>query len=249
VEGTNSAIIRPASQTTSQNAPLTPAQRKVLETLSLSIFADIGAKTADLMKDAGMSNNGTLYRTLSTLKNRGYIEQGTKGDPYYLTPAGRAAIGPNYQPAPGSEAETVATTTAYTAPQRPTTTTTSQLPPTTTVDTTTTTTTPTTRKGGGGSSGEGREKRGDSNNLWEEVELADEAPEVPAVLAGLKVDYLLKKLAANDDVSIRSHLYMHERLSDYQEVIGALRVLQVAAAVIEDDGPIRPLSDDYEELF
>jgi len=90
------ALILPASDTSPRaNAPITAQQRKVLEALSLSIFSEIGAKTTQIADSTSIPTS-SLFRILSTLKNRGWLDQGTKGDPYTITPAGRATIGPEY---------------------------------------------------------------------------------------------------------------------------------------------------------
>lgn len=101
VQGVESgAVLLPAALTTNRgDSPLTAAERKVLELLALSIFEELGAKTSQIAEGAGVSQ-ATLYRVLSTLKRRGYLTQGSKGDPYRITAAGRAQLGPEYAPAP-----------------------------------------------------------------------------------------------------------------------------------------------------
>jgi len=89
-----SAILRPASQVTTRDAAPTPMQRKILEALALSIFQDTGARTRQLVEAAGLPENKSLYRALSALKTNTYIRQTTKGEPYYITPEGRAQLGP-----------------------------------------------------------------------------------------------------------------------------------------------------------
>ncbi len=87
-----SCVVVPAeSVIPSQNAPLTSAQRKVLETLNYAIFENVGAKASELERATTLPHN-TMFRTLSWLKQRRYIEQSVKGDPYYITDAGRAAL-------------------------------------------------------------------------------------------------------------------------------------------------------------
>ncbi len=84
-----SCVLVPADQVISTtSAPLSEHQRKVLETLTLAIFEDVGAKAKDLEVGAKIPHAG-LFRTLSSLKNLGYISQSAKGDPYYITPTGR----------------------------------------------------------------------------------------------------------------------------------------------------------------
>lgn len=145
------AVLLPASSASFRDAgPLTAGMRAILDALALSIFSDSGAKTAQLEAATGLKG-GSLFRALSALKNRGYIAHEGKGDPYTITSAGRAAIGPNYQPA---APQSPASTTSYSASDSTTTTSTSHLPASTTVvpassdDLPTTTTTP--RGGSGG---------------------------------------------------------------------------------------------------
>lgn len=161
------AVLRPASTISSrQSGPLTVGERSILEMLALSIFEDVGAKTTQVEAHTCLKG-GSLFRALSALKNRGYLSQGHKGDPYRITPAGRAVLGPAYQPAPGYDD---ATTSEDEASEWATTTTTNQLPPTTNgVDYShppTTTTTTTRRVVGGGSWEE----------QWEMVDVGDDIP-------------------------------------------------------------------------
>lgn len=138
------AVLLPSSATTSRgDGPLTAGMRGILDALALSIFTENGAKTAQIETATGMKGS-SLFRALSSLKNRGYVDQGGKGDPYTITSSGLAAIG--------------ATPTASTASVRPTPTTPSQLPPTPTAVSHSSPQlppTPTTRKGGSGGSGSG----------------------------------------------------------------------------------------------
>ncbi len=90
-----SCVLRPPSQFTRRDAPISANQRKVLATLALSIFAIHGAKNSQL-KAAVELPERTIYNALSWLKNKGYISQGTKGDPYYITTAGLAQLGSDY---------------------------------------------------------------------------------------------------------------------------------------------------------
>lgn len=94
-----SVILRPAGQFTRRESKLTPIQRKVLETLALSIFSDIGAKAQQVIDTAEISRRHA-YLALAVLKTRGFATQGTKGDPYTITSAGRAQLGPALTPAP-----------------------------------------------------------------------------------------------------------------------------------------------------
>jgi AAA domain/Primase C terminal 2 (PriCT-2) len=138
-----SAILRPAAQFTRRDAPMNANQRKVLSTLSLSIFSETGAKNNQLKAAAELPER-TLYNALSWLKNKGYISQGTKGDPYYITPAGLAQLGSEYTAA--SEESAAGSPTASTA---------SPLPPTARQDvplSSATAATATTLRGGSGGS-------------------------------------------------------------------------------------------------
>ena len=92
LETNGSCVVVPADSVIStRGAPLTNAQRRILETLNLSIFDDIGARASQLDQAVNLPHN-TMYRTLSTLKSLGYISQSTKGDPYFIAEEGRAAL-------------------------------------------------------------------------------------------------------------------------------------------------------------
>ncbi len=87
-----SCVIVPEHQVMpSRNAPLTKSQREVLEILNLSVFRDIGAKSAQVRQECKIPM-ATIYRVLSELKERGYLEQSEKGDPFTITAAGIAAL-------------------------------------------------------------------------------------------------------------------------------------------------------------
>lgn len=92
-----SVILRPSSQVTQRDARITPTQRKVLQTLALSIFSEIGAKAQQVIDTTEISRRHA-YLALAALKTRGFASQGDKGDPYYITPAGRAQLGPDFTP-------------------------------------------------------------------------------------------------------------------------------------------------------
>lgn len=68
----------------------------LLEILNLDTFAQAGAKSQQLVSalNIGQSRSGvvTLYRNLSALKKRGYVSQGTKGDPFFILEEGRNAL-------------------------------------------------------------------------------------------------------------------------------------------------------------
>jgi hypothetical protein len=87
-----SCVLVPAEQIiTTKYAPLTTHERQMLEVLSLAIFEDTGAKSSALV-DAIVMPRAQLFRRLSRLKTHGYVSQSTKGDPYFITDAGRAKL-------------------------------------------------------------------------------------------------------------------------------------------------------------
>lgn len=94
------AVLIPTRMTTNRgDSPLSPNERKVLDTLALSIFSSRGAKKPEIAESTGIPSS-TLFRVLSSLKDRGYLAQGSKGDPYTITTAGRTAINPDEQLSP-----------------------------------------------------------------------------------------------------------------------------------------------------
>ncbi|MDP9315436.1 MAG: hypothetical protein M3R24_32010, partial [Chloroflexota bacterium] len=64
---------------------------EVLEILNLSVFRSIGAKSAQVRQECKIPM-ATIYRVLSELKERGYLQQSEKGDPFTITAAGIAAL-------------------------------------------------------------------------------------------------------------------------------------------------------------
>jgi len=94
-------------------------EREILEFLALDVFADIGAKQAQIKTGTTVPER-SIYRVLSSLKRRDYVRQGAKGDPYQLTVAGRTAIAPRVQLSPpASENTAVQSPTATTAKPLP----------------------------------------------------------------------------------------------------------------------------------
>jgi DNA-binding MarR family transcriptional regulator len=92
VEVGESCVLVPAEQViTTKHAPLAPHEHQALTVLNYAIFEDTGAKSKDLESAVNMPRP-SLFRTLSRLKQRGYISQGAKGDPYYITETGRAKL-------------------------------------------------------------------------------------------------------------------------------------------------------------
>lgn len=92
VESGPSCVVLPSNNVTDRDSiALTTPQRKILETLMLDTFSDVGAKAAILSTQGGVSE-GSIWRVLSSLMKRGYIRQDKKGDPYFITPKGRNRI-------------------------------------------------------------------------------------------------------------------------------------------------------------
>ena len=87
----DSCVIVPASNRVDMTGPINRFDRKILECLALGVFTDIGARKAQIQEVTGIPD-GTIYRLLSALKQRQFISQAAKGDPYYITPAGRRII-------------------------------------------------------------------------------------------------------------------------------------------------------------
>jgi DNA-binding PadR family transcriptional regulator len=76
---------------TTRDSKLQSNERAVLEALALEVFAKVGASARKLVETSGVPD-GSLYRVLSKLLKRGYVTQAQKGDPYYISDAGRRAI-------------------------------------------------------------------------------------------------------------------------------------------------------------
>jgi hypothetical protein len=87
-----SCVALPAESVLSTKATaLSKTQRDVLEMLNLDVFENIGAKSAEISRATHIPDS-SLWRTLSTLKRLGYVEQSAKGDPYYITDAGKTKL-------------------------------------------------------------------------------------------------------------------------------------------------------------
>lgn len=71
--------------------PLGKNQRKVLEVLTLSIYED-GAVFSDLLDSCDVSRS-QLPRTLSRLKDLGFVTQEGRGKPYKVSESGKKALG------------------------------------------------------------------------------------------------------------------------------------------------------------
>jgi hypothetical protein len=85
-----SCVLVPAAKIT-HAGELTPTGRQILETLALETFAETGAKAATLQSILQLKH-ATLYAALSTLMRNAYVTQAQRGDPYYITERGKAAV-------------------------------------------------------------------------------------------------------------------------------------------------------------
>jgi DNA-binding IclR family transcriptional regulator len=61
------------------------------ETLALETFVQSGARAATLQSILNLGNSA-LFRALSQLMRAGYVTQAQRGDPYYITQRGKAAV-------------------------------------------------------------------------------------------------------------------------------------------------------------
>ncbi len=89
-----SCVLVPAAQVVgslSKSNRLTDQQRKMLQFLALEIFEESGARSRDI-EQKNIMPRASIFNVLSGLKRVGYISQGSKGDPYYITPSGREAL-------------------------------------------------------------------------------------------------------------------------------------------------------------
>jgi hypothetical protein len=87
----DSCVMVPATGRVDILAPLSRHERKVLEVLNLAIFQATGAKSAQVQEAAGIPK-ASIYRLLSNLKERGYLTQHAKGDPYFITAIGSRVV-------------------------------------------------------------------------------------------------------------------------------------------------------------
>ena len=66
-------------------------KREVLEFLALDIFTKTGVKSGVVKREHPHISH--VYRVLNQLKRLGYVRHADTGDPYFIEPAGRKAIG------------------------------------------------------------------------------------------------------------------------------------------------------------
>ncbi len=97
-----SAIIRPAADVTMRGAALTPRLRAVLESLAQEVFREAGARGSQLMGSFKEIPQSSFYGIMSKLMRLGFVRQGKKGDPFYITDNGRDEIAPQYTEAPAT---------------------------------------------------------------------------------------------------------------------------------------------------
>ncbi len=100
VLNTESCVLIPSDRLhRTKDDKLSNTQRKLLDFLAHSIFRDTGARSRDI-EQAGIMQRSQVYTALSGLKDKGYLSQGAKGDPYYITDQGRSALEREYATSP-----------------------------------------------------------------------------------------------------------------------------------------------------
>lgn len=70
---------------------LSKQELDILELLALETFIDHGAKSLQIINATKIAES-VVYKVLSSLKSKGFIAQGKRGDPYFLTSLGREAL-------------------------------------------------------------------------------------------------------------------------------------------------------------
>lgn len=91
----SSCVIAASAHTAPREDGLSARQRKILEAMHLAVFSQAGTKASELMEMLNIPRK-SLYRSLDALLRARLVTQDSKGDPYRLTPAGRAAVGPDF---------------------------------------------------------------------------------------------------------------------------------------------------------
>lgn len=91
-EPETSCVAIPSDQVYTQGSDLTQRQRQVLETSALPVFVEAGAKYSHLQEIHPDIPRPSLYRLLGELMRKGYVRQAAKGDPFYITAEGVAAV-------------------------------------------------------------------------------------------------------------------------------------------------------------
>ena len=91
-ESETSCVLLPSDQVVATGT-LSLRGRKLLETLRLESFKETGARSS-VLQEVSELRSSTFFRTISDLMRAGYVRQSSKGDPYYITDRGVAAITP-----------------------------------------------------------------------------------------------------------------------------------------------------------
>lgn len=89
--GRTSCVALPSDRVITRGAPISPTQKRILETLALETFIVVGAKAQSLMNQAGVTERN-IYRALASLMREGYVRQAAKGDPYFIEEKGLQAV-------------------------------------------------------------------------------------------------------------------------------------------------------------
>lgn len=84
-----SGVLEPCDETplTFATDPLSNREAEILQFLTLPVFSEAGAKTAQIEQALNIPHR-SIYRVLSTLKERCAITQGKTGDPYKISGTG-----------------------------------------------------------------------------------------------------------------------------------------------------------------
>jgi len=86
----DSCVLLPAEKVQISDE-LTDSQQRALEVLSWETFVKAGTSARILAEQARIPQ-GSIYRILTTLMKDGYVSQAKKGEPYYITEAGKQAL-------------------------------------------------------------------------------------------------------------------------------------------------------------
>lgn len=88
--------VSPEKATDRQGA-ISEVEKLILEATAQSIFTENGI-SSKVLKDIVDAPASSIYNGLSSLKDKGYITQGQRGDPYKITVSGRDVIGAGASP-------------------------------------------------------------------------------------------------------------------------------------------------------
>jgi len=86
----DSCVLLPAEKV-QVSYELTDSQQRALEVLSWETFVKAGTSARILAEQARIPQ-GSIYRILTNLMKDGYVSQAKKGEPYYITEAGKQAL-------------------------------------------------------------------------------------------------------------------------------------------------------------